>query len=851
MPANNSAKNSPLRKNPIRNSLQLAWHFYQQQKHHSSQRVLRWVQGILLVFIVTLSQTSASIQAYLSHNLANLLGADLVLSQPLALSASQHAELAAMSQQIVLSQSLTTTLTHNGQWQRATLKAVADDYPLQGELRTATSQGGQENVSAQGAAVGEIWLDSRLLAALGLRLGEQLSIGGHRLTVSRILLHEPDRLMEGHTVEMRALLHRTDLQQFRATDDIIQHRYLFAANAQQISTILQWQKTHLPAAQVHHKHGAHPLALFWQRTENFIGLASILLFFMAAIAMQQLTRAQLQQQQFFSAVCLSVGASKQTVLHISVLKWLFGLLLLLPQVLAISALCHWLLLQWLQAQAFAQQGAAGSFANLAWQPDIALAVKTIVASASIFLVLNFPLWLALWQCSVRQLIQPQRRSISNAVLFGCATLVLAGVAAHYSDNGLLTAMLLGSMLASIALLLVLSWLTLSLCEKLSQPFSGILPFALYMMKQRLLSKTTQILGIGLAAFLLLFTLMLLKDLGDNMAAHQRTHDGNLLVSQASSAQMADIQLWAAQHAITIRQHKPFMYVQLTHINGGQLADVMQKPSDSLATLSRPVRLHWSEAVPGNNRLVSGQWWHSADTNWQQLSVEQEVMTDLGLQLGDRLGLVIAEHYVEFSIAATHAYQSGAGAITFWLQMPPAALTHIKAPHYSMASLELQPEQFSLLGQLWQQHPSLRMVSLQELTQRFDSSLALVTRLISGFAGLIILLAGVVMVSSVHAVEAKEQKKNSIILSFGLSKRTCLQLNIIEWLVTGAIAATGAIVATWLAGLLIYQSQFSLPYHPDIGWLLGTLAVILSLVTGLGIVLSKNSLAGSVRQLMAE
>ncbi|MBU1310342.1 MAG: permease [Gammaproteobacteria bacterium] len=831
--------------------LQLAWHCYQQQKQHSKARVLRWVQGILLLFMVTLSQTSANIQAYLGLNLANLLGADLVLSQPRALTASQYAELSAMAEQIVLTENLTTTLTHNSQWQRATLKAVAEDYPLQGELQSAAYAGGPDSASSQGPMVGEIWLDSRLLAGLGLQIGEQLHIGDQQLTVARVLLHEPDRLMEGHNVEMRALLHRADLQQFRAADDIIQHRYLVSANAQQIATILQWQKSQLPAAQLHHKHGAHPLALFWQRTENFIGLASVLLFFMAAIAMQQLSRAQLQQQQLFSAVCLSLGATKQTVLLIAVLNWLFGFLSLLPPVLALSALCHWLLLQWLKLHAFAGQELAGSVTALTWQPDIVLAVTAVVAGATIFFVFNLPLWLALWQCSVRQLIQPQQQRISSAIVLGCALLVLAAVALYYSDNALLSAMLLGAMAISITLLLALSWLVLSLGEKLSQPFSGLLPFALYMMKQRLLSKTTQVLGIGLAAFLLLFTLMLLKDLGDSMTAHQRAHDGNLLVSQASATQMAALELWAAQHAIAIRQHKPFMYAQLTHVNGGLLSDVIQKPSDSLATFSRPVRLHWSAAIPGNNRLVSGQWWQSSADNWQQLSVEQEVMTDLGLQLGDKLGLVIAGHYVEFSITATHAYKSGAGAITFWLQMPPAALAHISAPHYAMASLELQPQQFALLGELWQQHPTLRMVSLQELTQRFDSSLAMVTQLISAFAGLITLLASIVIVSSVQAVEAQEQKKNSIILSFGLSKRTCLLLNSIEWLVTGAVTAAGAIVATWLAGLLIYQSQFALPYQPDFGWLLATVAIILSLVTALGILLSKRSLSGSVRQLLAE
>ncbi|WP_420480309.1 ABC transporter permease [Lacimicrobium alkaliphilum] len=412
-------------------------------------------------------------------------------------------------------------------------------------------------------------------------------------------------------------------------------------------------------------------------------------------------------------------------------------------------------------------------------------------------------------------------------------------------------MVLGAMAISIVLILFISWLALSLGEKLTSNISGLLPFALYMMKQRLLSKTIQILGVGLCAFLLLFTLMLLRDLGGSMQAYQRQHDGNLLVSQASSVQMADIDAWATTHNAEIRQRKPFMYATLTRINGLHLPDFSQKPSDSLATFQRPVRIHWSDAVPDNNRIVDGQWWQPGDENWQQVSVEQEVMTDLGLHPGDRLSFVIAGQHIDLVIVASHAYQPGAGSITFWLQMPRSALSHILAPQYYMASLELQSHQFSLLSQLWQAHPSLRMVSLKEMTQRFDTTLAMVTQVISGFAALIIILAGIVIVSSVHALEAKEKKKNSIIMSFGFSRSTCLKLNAIEWLVTGAIAASGAIAGTWAAGLLIYQSQFSMPYHPDFIWLLGTLSVILLVVASVGIAASKNSLSGSIRQLMAE
>ena len=54
-------------------NFKLAWQFYQEEKHYSHQSFARWTQAILMVFIVTLSQTSDSIQGYLNQNLENLL----------------------------------------------------------------------------------------------------------------------------------------------------------------------------------------------------------------------------------------------------------------------------------------------------------------------------------------------------------------------------------------------------------------------------------------------------------------------------------------------------------------------------------------------------------------------------------------------------------------------------------------------------------------------------------------------------------------------------------------------------------------------------------------------------------
>jgi|VirMetMinimDraft_7_1064189.scaffolds.fasta_scaffold05080_3 predicted lysophospholipase L1 biosynthesis ABC-type transport system permease subunit len=829
----------------LTNNIKLAWHFYKQEYHHAHQRLLRWTQGVLLLFIVTLSQSSESIQNYLDKNLQGLLGADAVLSQQQTLSSAQFSKVSSLTNNVVMTQQIKATLTHNGQWQQAKIKAVDKQYPLQGELLTSRKLQGPSQQTLGGPALGEIWLDARLFASLSLNIGDQLLVANSLFLVSRVLQHEPDRLMEGHSVDMRAMINILDMKALGFSSDLINYRYLIAASTKQINSLIRWQQKNLPAAQIQHKQGDHPLALFWQRTENFIGLASIILFFMAAIAIEQLTQVHMKKDQYFTAICMSLGASSFAGIQVSCFKWIINLVLLLPVVILLSTGFHWLIVSWLNS----------AFVDLLWQWNYRPILKSIGAVVVLFAVFHTPVWFSLHGCAVTKLFNGENKGLSHWFTKISSIFVLSGVAITYSDNGLLTLMMVVAITTTIVLMILMSWITLTLGEKFTQNFSGLVPFTLFMMKQRIVSKSTQIIGVGLCTFLLLFTLMLLKDLGSTMASYQRQHDGNVMVSQATVPQLAFIENLAKQQGVTIRQAKPYMHAKLVAVNKQALAEFSQKPSESLATFARAIRLHWNESMPENNKLVDGHYWQGKEQpdsqNWQQISVEQEVMTDLGLVIGDSLTFVIDQQSFTFAISASHAFKPGAGSITFWVQMPTAALTHIQAPRYSMASLELAPQQWRLLAELWQKFPTLRMISLTEMTAIFDSILAMITQLISGFSFIIISLTCVVILASINALESKEKKKNSIIMSFGFSRSTCFRLNVIEWLVTASIAAMGAIVGTYLAGLLIYQSQFSLTYKADFIWLIATLFIILLLVTALGVYASRNNLRSSVRQLMSE
>jgi predicted lysophospholipase L1 biosynthesis ABC-type transport system permease subunit len=76
------------------------------------------------------------------------------------------------------------------------------------------------------------------------------------------------------------------------------------------------------------------------------------------------------------------------------------------------------------------------------------------------------------------------------------------------------------------------------------------------------------------------------------------------------------------------------------------------------------------------------------------------------------------------------------------------------------------------------------------------------------------------------------------------------LNFYDWGVTALIAATGAVVGTWCAGLLIYRSQFKLSYNPDTLWVAGMVAAMVAAVCLVGYLACRQSLKVSVRDLLA-
>lgn len=804
-------------------------------------RISMATQIALLFFLLTLTLTSASIQRYLAGNLDQMLGSDLVVESHAPMKSADEVAFRSLAQHVSVTQLSDITLTHKNEWARVKLKLVDDAYPLQGSLQVGNTPAATQRAVSQGPGVGEIWLDSRLATQLQTRVGDMLNIGGTDLRFSAILFHEPDRLMEGHSTTMRAMAHAGSFNSAAIGGGKARTRFLVTADEAQQQAIETWARVNLPGASVIKKNGGqHPLASFWQRTENFLGLASVILFFMGAVALDMTNRRWLAKMRYRLAIYASFGTSKRTGMLTALGEWLIGFLLSALLAAMLAALSYSAILAQLQGYF------PGLQASWHWVP----AFKTIGLVFLLLLALQVPSFIQLSRASLLSLIRnPAENSyVWQRLFWSFASVAL--LAAAYSDNWLLTAMTLTAIAGALTLMVVLTWTVIWLGDQWGCRRTGLLPFAFFMMRQRLFAKSAQVLGLGLCGLLLLFTLMLMRDLGTTMEGYGRSHDGNLMISDAQSEQIDGIHRWAAQTGSTVRALRPFVPAQLVAVNGKSLKDYIQKPSDTLATLQDPIRLSWTNALPKNNRLVGGQWWPTDTHNWKQISAEPEVMTDMGFNYGDILTYQINGKPYDFKLVASHAYKAGSGSITFWFQIPLSARAQIDASTHYMGSMELPEPAWDALAGLWQQYPALSLVPLRELTERFDQMLGIVTKLTSGYAAMVLLLALFVLAASVSGFSADDRQKNGLLMSMGLKETDCLRLNVYDWGVTAMVAASGAVAGTWIAGLLIYKAQFNLTYNPDILWVVGMIVAMVATVCLVGYLACRHSLKVSVRDLLA-
>ncbi len=770
-----------------------------------------------------LSFFSNSVHSALDADIANYLGAPMVIRADSSLVPLQNqwSEFTTL-QKPVMTSSFTTGAIAQTSYQSVSLKGVSENYPLQGELIIKVDYA-ENAVSAGQLNDGEVWLDQRALDELRLNVGDKVQIGQASLEVVAVIVHEPDRLTQLQHALPRAMVNLKTLTStgVGVGNNRGEHRILLAGDETILAQIEANLDRHIDGDYevLKPSKGRHPFSRISVRAERLLNVVLVLILLMCGGAAASLADHTVRHFAMAATVLRCMGVKRRSVSSALCLQ-LMGLAVIVSLV---GCLLAWAIQPLLI-------GVMEPHMSLTVAP---ISLKDLIAPTGIGLVtvLAFviPKLQQLGSISVssvlRGQIEPTKRFYAVPII---ASAFVTFMLWYSSDNMQLTMILVGAVFALVFLSTGFGWLLSKLSAQTHRLVRGPVKVSIRSIGRSPSRHITPLASVSIAMMAVLMTVTLRGSFLEMLQVQILETDGNYVFTGLPASQRDAFNASVKTVGAKVKSSHPTVSARLVAINGVDIDDALNKESDTREETRSRVRLSWAHSLPSNNRLLSGQWPDKASSD---VSVEAEVMTDLGLQIGDTLTFQIGEQSLTTTITSQREYKGGGSRMMFWFMFAENALATFE--QHTMGGLMIENPAQKALSKLGSQFPQVRINNLERQISGIRDIMIVLTRLMN--TTLLLLLSGalVVIVSTSFVSSDNRNKQMQLMRALGLRRLQCYIMNISEQWVVGAVAClVGALGVQLIAGTL-FHNLFSMSYQLDWARVITLTAVISCTFAGIG------------------
>lgn len=694
------------------------------------------------------------------------------------------------------------------------LKAVDAAYPLYGALTL------EDGRSVGSPPPDEVWLSRDAADRLGVAPGARLAIGAATLTAGGIIANEPDRLGEGFQFGPTVIV-TADLPAragLLAPGSMYRTKVrLRLATPQAPESVADAFRERFPAAGFDYRtrDEASPGAdRFVQRMGDFLTLVGLAALVIAGIGIGGGVSSYLEARRANIATLKIVGATSGDIARIYTLEIVaaavVGSLLGLAAGLALTPLLG-LTLQGLLPVAGGVLIAPGA---IALALGYALLVALVFAAPPLLRARRFPA-MALMRARVSPL--GRDRTAVSVVVLGLAA--IAALALLTAKDRILTGGFLAAAAAAFALLALAGWGLRRLAAALPRPRDPVARAALANLHRPGSATGTLVtaLGFGLTAFVLLATVQTAID--GTIARRVPAEAPDYFVLDVPKDRGGDFRALVARAdpAAETRLVPMLRGAVLAFGPEGRMtrtADLAELPEGGWA-LRGERGLTYAEALPEGNTIVAGRWWPRG-TEANEVSVDEEFATAVGLQLGDRITFGVLGAEVTATVTSLRRIDWENMGFNFVFILSPPVLE--AAPHNLSATVDLTPgaPTAPLLQGLVQAFPSSSVIEVGGVLRQARTLLEQVGLATLAAAGVTVLAGIAVLLGAIAAARAQRSYDTVVLRVLGASRAQVLALLIAEYASLAVVLAAVALALGGIAGWLVIVKLFEFDWLPD--WL---------------------------------
>jgi putative ABC transport system permease protein len=706
--------------------------------------------------------------------------------------------------------------------QLASVKAVNLGYPLRGQIEISdlayAFNAGDIRIAQGVPQSGEVWVDSRLLSLLKIKLGDTIAVGEKELKVTQVIVREPDGASFSSSFGAKVMMNLQDLSKTEITQigSKIDYQWLLASNnPQKLEAFINDIKPQLSKHQKIRSVGTSQASL--EKTlgmaKTFLLLTAVIAVLLASVAIALTARQFSERHTNQVALMKSLGVSAERIASLY-----FGQLLLLGVVTALIGLCFGTLIQHI---------ISASLQKLYGVVLVPSSVYPYVLSflSGILCILFFALP-ALWFLPKIPPLKILRRELTVTVpqlgfqvgfaLFAVILLILL-----FSRDLKIAFVFSSALLVVLTIALVMAWMLLGLSKKILLSVGGVWRLGLASMQRRKAQTLLQIMVFSLAIMLLLTLTIVRTSLIADWKVQIPADAPNLFLGNISAADLEETRAWIERHNIKKSPIYPDVRGRLTHINGAEPTDELRAKNNSL---QRELNLTWSAVLADGNQLIEGRWWETwkaSDTDLVGVSAESETAKRLGLKIGDKLDFSMGGLVLKAEVASIRTVDWKSMKQNFYFIFEPYSLDTF-SPTYG-TSIFVPNEHRLSLNQFLRSHPRVLMIdfgqiieNIQKIIDQVSDGVGLVLWLTLA-GGCLVLLAAVL-----SSIESRKQEAG-LLRALGSSRRLILGSVLIEFAILGLLAGLIAVVG---AEFLLFGLQvlvFKNPIQPHyLYWLVSPL-----------------------------
>ncbi|WP_425318609.1 ABC transporter permease [Pseudomonas nitroreducens] len=823
--------------NLFRLSLRQLW----REGRSGELRVLFFALLVAVAASSAIGYFSARLNGAMLVRAAEFLGADLVLTGTQPARQEQIDSGLKLGLQHAQSVEFSSVVATDNGIQLSSVKAVGDSYPLRGELKSAPAPL-QPEVEGGRPAAGDIWVESRLLASLDLKIGDSVDIGRKSLRIARVLTYEPDRAGDFYSLTPRVMM---SLQDLDATGVVqpgsrVRYRDLWGGPHEALQAYRQATRNTLAANQelqdAHH--GNRQIGDALGRAERYLNLASLAAVLLAGVAVALSANRFATRRFDASALLRCLGLSRREALL------LYGSQLF---VLGVVASLFGAFLGWL-----AQLGLMHLLGNLLPPeiPDAGIVPALAGMATGLVALAGFalPPLAALGRVPPLRVLRSDLLPVPMRtwMAYGCALLALGLIMWRLSLDLKLT-LLGGGAIAAV----ILGFILLLALRGLRSALQGAsLPWRLGLgqLLRYPLAAAGQSLAFGLILLAMALIALLRGELLDTWHSQLPPNAPNHFALNILPAEKDGFEQRVKTLSPNAEDLYPMVPGRLVAVNGKPV-HAMNEDIRSERALQRDLGLTWSARLPAGNQIVAGEWWTAGEKNeLPGVSVEEKLAGNLGLKVGDHLSFTVAGQTREAQIRSLRSVKWDNFQPNFFMVFEPGTLTDLPVTY--LTSFYLPASQERQLIELARAYPTVTLLPVDALLAQLRSILDQVTLAVE-YVLVFVLAAGfVVLFAGLQATLDERLRQGALLRALGAERSLLMRTRRSEFALLGAVSGLLAALGCELISYLLYRLVFDLPWSPH-PWLLALPLLGALLVGGAGLLGTRRALNVSPLRLLRE